>query len=135
VKGFFDWLETKKYKLHVRVFLSKYRGYTLCPDCGGSRLRQEARLIRVSGKTLPDVCAMSAAGAALFFDNQHLSASDMGIAGRLLHEIRSQLKFIGVGLQYHARPPGFDALRGRSPTHTTRHESWSFARGCPLRVG
>jgi len=42
VRGFFDWLETKKYKLHVRVFLSKYRGYTLCPDCGGSRLRQEA---------------------------------------------------------------------------------------------
>ena len=38
VRGFFDWLETKKYKLHVRVFLSKYRGYTLCPDCGGGRL-------------------------------------------------------------------------------------------------
>jgi excinuclease ABC subunit A len=43
VRGFFDWMETKKYKLHVRVFLSKYRGYTLCPDCGGGRLRQEAR--------------------------------------------------------------------------------------------
>src|SRR5712691_4386293 len=43
VRGFFDWLETKKYKLHVRVFLSKYRGYTLCPDCEGSRLRQAAR--------------------------------------------------------------------------------------------
>ncbi|HEY8411053.1 MAG TPA: hypothetical protein VIK76_06615, partial [Pyrinomonadaceae bacterium] len=39
VRGFFEWMETKKYKLHVRVFLSKYRGYTLCPDCGGGRLR------------------------------------------------------------------------------------------------
>ena len=101
VKGFFDWLETKKYKLHVRVFLSKYRGYTLCPDCGGSRLRLEARLIRVSGKTLPEVCAMSAAEAAGFFDTITLSASETGIAGRLLHEIRSRLKFlIDVGLQY-----------------------------------
>jgi excinuclease ABC subunit A len=101
VKGFFDWLETKKYKLHVRVFLSKYRGYTLCPDCGGSRLRLEARLIRVSGKTLPEVCAMSAAEAAEFFDNLTLSGSESGIAGRLLHEIRSRLKFlIDVGLQY-----------------------------------
>src|SRR4030081_708339 len=47
VRGFFDWLETKKYKLHVRVFLSKYRGYTLCPDCHGGRLRQEARDAKV----------------------------------------------------------------------------------------
>src|ERR671915_2083606 len=46
VRGFFEWLETKKYKLHVRVFLAKYRGYTLCPDCGGRRLRQEARDVK-----------------------------------------------------------------------------------------
>src|SRR5882724_5597011 len=101
VKGFFDWLETKKYKLHVRVFLSKYRGYTLCPDCSGSRLRLEARLVRVGGKTLPEVCAMSAAHAAVFFDNLTLSASETGIAARLLEEIRNRLKFlIDVGLQY-----------------------------------
>ena len=101
VKGFFDWLETKKYKLHVRVFLSKYRGYTLCPDCGGSRLRSEARFIKVSGKTLPEICAMSAAEAASFFEHQTFSDVEMGIAGRLLHEIRSRLKFlIDVGLQY-----------------------------------
>jgi len=101
VKGFFDWLETKKYKLHVRVFLSKYRGYTLCPDCGGSRLRMEARLIRVNGKTLPEVCAMSAAEAATFFNNPTLTARESEVAGRLLEEIRSRLKFlIDVGLQY-----------------------------------
>ncbi len=49
VRGFFEWLETKKYKLHIRVFLSRYRGYTLCPDCNGGRLRQEARDVRVGG--------------------------------------------------------------------------------------
>ncbi|HKS39091.1 MAG TPA: excinuclease ABC subunit UvrA [Blastocatellia bacterium] len=101
VKGFFDWLETKKYKLHVRVFLSKYRGYTLCPDCNGARLRLEARLVKVWGKTLPLVCAMTAAEAAVFFDEINLTESELGIAGRLLHEIRSRLKFlINVGLQY-----------------------------------
>ena len=101
VKGFFDWLETKKYKLHVRVFLSKYRGYTLCPDCNGARLRLEARLVKVWEKTLPQVCAMTAAEAAVFFDEINLTESDLDIAGRLLHEIRSRLKFlIDVGLQY-----------------------------------
>ncbi|HEV2835918.1 MAG TPA: hypothetical protein VGW58_11405, partial [Pyrinomonadaceae bacterium] len=59
VRGFFDWMETKKYKLHVRVFLSKYRGYTLCPDCGGGRLRQEARDVKVGSRTLPQLCSLS----------------------------------------------------------------------------
>ena len=47
VRGFFDYLERKKYKLHVRVFLSRYRGYSVCPDCGGLRLRREARQVKV----------------------------------------------------------------------------------------
>ena len=47
VRGFFAWLERKKYKVHVRVFLSRYRGYQTCPDCGGARLRREARDVRV----------------------------------------------------------------------------------------
>ena len=52
-------METKKYKLHVRVFLSKYRGYTLCPDCGGGRLRQEARDVRSVAARLPEICSLS----------------------------------------------------------------------------
>ena len=101
VKGFFDWLETKKYKLHVRVFLSKYRGYTLCPECNGARLRLEARLVKMAGKTLPQICAMTAAEAALFFDSVTLDEMEMDIASRLLQEIRNRLKFlIDVGLQY-----------------------------------
>ncbi len=50
IRGFFEYLERKKYKLHVRVFLSRYRGYTLCPECQGGRLRREALNVRVQRK-------------------------------------------------------------------------------------
>src|SRR4051812_32184475 len=66
IKGFFKWLETKKYKLHVRVFLAKYRGYTTCPDCDGQRLRQEARDVKVGGRSLPEIVALSIADAREF---------------------------------------------------------------------
>jgi len=49
VRGFFEHLERKKYKLHVRVFLSRYRGYSLCGACGGARLRNEARQVKIAG--------------------------------------------------------------------------------------
>ncbi|HET6891546.1 MAG TPA: excinuclease ABC subunit UvrA [Pyrinomonadaceae bacterium] len=101
VRGFFDWLETKKYKLHVRVFLSKYRGYTLCPDCGGDRLRQEARDVKVGGRTLPEVCALSIKDAAAFFESLELSSEQTAIAERILFEIRRRLRFlVDVGLDY-----------------------------------
>jgi excinuclease ABC subunit A len=101
VRGFFEWLETKKYKLHVRVFLSKYRGYTLCPDCGGGRLRQEARDVRVGGRTLPEICALSIKEAAAFFDSLALSPEQTAIADKVLFEIRRRLKFlVDVGLDY-----------------------------------
>ncbi|HKP45194.1 MAG TPA: excinuclease ABC subunit UvrA [Pyrinomonadaceae bacterium] len=101
IRGFFDWLETKKYKLHVRVFLSKYRGYTLCPDCGGSRLRQEARDVKVGGATLPEVCALSIKDAAVFFDSLQLSTEQAAIAERILFEVRRRLRFmVEVGLDY-----------------------------------
>src|SRR5918999_4770071 len=91
VRGFFEWLETKKYKLHVRVFLAKYRGYTLCPDCGGGRLRQEARDVKVGGKTLPEVSALSIKDAAVFFDALQLSTEQGAIAERILFEVRRRL--------------------------------------------
>jgi excinuclease ABC subunit A len=101
VQGFFDFLETKKYKLHVRVFLSKYRGYTLCPDCHGSRLRLEARIVKVAGRTLPEISAMTADEAAVFFNEINLTEAERDVAGRLLLEIRNRLKFlIDVGLEY-----------------------------------
>ncbi|MBD0372736.1 MAG: excinuclease ABC subunit UvrA [Pyrinomonadaceae bacterium] len=101
VRGFFAWLETKKYKLHVRVFLSKYRGYTLCPDCNGGRLRQEARDVKVGGRTLPDACSLSIKESSRFFDEMELSTEQAAIADRVLHEIRRRLRFlVDVGLDY-----------------------------------
>jgi excinuclease ABC subunit A len=101
VRGFFDWLDTKKYKLHVRVFLSKYRGYTRCPDCDGSRLRQEARDVRVGGRTLPEVSALSIKEASGFFEALQLSLEQSAIADRVLFEVRRRLKFlVEVGLDY-----------------------------------
>jgi excinuclease ABC subunit A len=101
VRGLFDWLETKKYKLHVRVMLSKYRGYTKCPDCRGGRLRAEARDVFVGEKNLPEVCGLSIKDAAAYFDNLSLTEEQAAIADRLLLEIRSRLRFlIDVGLDY-----------------------------------
>ena len=101
VKGFFEWLETKKYKLHVRVFLAKYRGYTRCPDCDGQRLRIEARDVRVGGKSLPEVCQLPIKDAATFFETLNLDEEKASIADRLLKEIRERLQFlINVGLDY-----------------------------------
>jgi len=101
VRGFFEWLDTKKYKLHVRVFLSKYRGYTRCPDCEGSRLRAEARDVRVGDRTLPEVSALSIKDAAAFFNALQLSPEQAAIADRVLFEVRRRLKFlVEVGLDY-----------------------------------
>ena len=94
VRGFFDWLDTKKYKLHVRVFLSKYRGYTRCPDCEGARLRQEARDVRVGDRTLPEVSALSIKDAAIFFDALELRPEQSAIADRVLFEVRRRLRFL-----------------------------------------
>ncbi len=59
VRRFFAWLESRVYKMHVRVFLSKFRSYTRCPDCGGARLREEAMNWKWRGRTLPDLYRMS----------------------------------------------------------------------------
>lgn len=101
VKGFFKWLETKKYKLHVRVFLAKYRGYTTCPDCGGQRLRQEARDVKIGGRSLPEIVSLSIKDAQKFFDELTLNEERQKIADKLLLEIRRRLKFlVDVGLDY-----------------------------------
>src|SRR5437870_2705195 len=67
VKGLCNWLERKKYKLHVRVFLSRFRGYATCPECGGTRLRAGARSVRVAGKPIPEVSKLSVKEARAFF--------------------------------------------------------------------
>ncbi len=101
IKGFFKWLDTKKYKLHVRVFLAKYRGYTKCPECDGARLRQEARDVKIGMRSLPEIVAMSITDAAAFFDQLTLSEEREKIADKILLEIGRRLKFlVDVGLDY-----------------------------------
>jgi excinuclease ABC subunit A len=101
VRGFFAHLERKKYKLHVRVFLSRYRGYSLCGACSGSRLRTEARLVRVGGKDICQATSLTVEEAAKFFLQLELSRQDEEIAGKLLDEVRDRLRFLNeVGLEY-----------------------------------
>jgi excinuclease ABC subunit A len=101
IKGFFRRLERKKYKVHVRVFLSRYRGYLICGDCGGSRLRREARDVRVGGETIDAVCALTVRAAAQFFDRLALTEREATVAAKILREIRRRLGFLtDVGLDY-----------------------------------
>ena len=101
IKGFFRWLEGKKYKVHVRVFLSRYRGYLICPSCDGSRLRQEARDVRVGGRSIDDVCGLTVGQAAQFFEELVISEKEAEIAQRIILEIRRRLSFLSdVGLDY-----------------------------------
>ena len=101
VRGFFNHLERKKYKLHVRVFLSRYRGYSLCSNCEGARLRVEARQVKINGKNICEVCCMTVEAALQFFEALQLTEQEAGIAERLLQEIRERLRFLNeVGLEY-----------------------------------
>jgi len=101
VRGFFRWLERKKYKVHVRVFLSRYRGYLTCPDCAGARLRREARDVRVDGRTIDAVSALTVREAGRFFAELNLSEKEAAVAEKVLREIRRRLAFLGdVGLDY-----------------------------------
>ena len=101
VKGFFAWLERKKYKLHVRVFLSRFRGYATCPDCGGTRLRPEARAVKITGKSITDLSKLTVKDARKFFSGLKLTASQAKVADKILEEIQTRLQFLDeVGLDY-----------------------------------
>jgi excinuclease ABC subunit A len=101
VKGFFAWLERKKYKLHVRVFLSRYRGYAVCPECNGTRLRAEARAVKIAGLAITEVCQMTVKDARPFLDGLKLTEMEAAIAEKLVEEVERRLRFLDeVGLDY-----------------------------------
>ena len=101
IKGFFRWLERKKYKVHVRVFLSRYRGYLVCPECAGTRLRREARDVYVGGRTIDAVCGLSVGEASSFFAGLALTPAEQAVADRIVREIARRLSFLrDVGLEY-----------------------------------
>ncbi len=101
VHGFFAFLERKKYKLHVRVMLSKYRGYAECPECKGTRLRAEARAVRINGLNICEVSAITIREANRLFEGLTLTPQQEEIAGGILIEIQQRLHFLdAVGLEY-----------------------------------
>jgi excinuclease ABC subunit A len=103
ILGFFAYLERKKYKMHVRIFISRYRGYATCLSCHGDRLRQEARDVRIGGKSISEITRMTIAQAAVFFADLELSPQQISIAERILAEIRQRLDVLArVGLDYIA---------------------------------
>ena len=101
VRGFFDWLESKAYKMHVRVLLSRYRSYTTCPDCRGGRFQPAALDYRVAGKTLPELAALPAdALLGVFTKADEKNGSDATTA-MLRAEVCSRLRYlVEVGLGY-----------------------------------
>ena len=107
LNGFFHWLERRKYKMHLRVFLSRWRSYLPCPACGGARLRPEALAVRVAGKNFADVTRMKIRDALRFFDELKLPEWQRPIARPLVEDVRSRLAYlveVGVGYLALDRP-------------------------------
>lgn len=101
IVGFFEHLEQKKYKMHVRLFMSRYRGYATCLSCNGERLRTEARSVIIAGKRITEVSRMTIRSAAAFFAGVQLTPQEASIANRILSEIRHRLDLLlRVGLEY-----------------------------------
>jgi excinuclease ABC subunit A len=98
---FFTEVERKKYKVHVRVFMSRYRAYTECHACRGGRLRADALWVRLGDCNIAQVSRMNIARAREFFDDLELSPEEREIADKVLAEIRQRCKFLhDVGLEY-----------------------------------
>ena len=100
VKGFFRWLEKNTYKMHVRVFLSRYRSYNTCPACGGSRMQPEALCWKWRGHTLPGLYAMPVERLRGLVGGARPAAGDRH-AGLAFESIMTRLRYLGeVGLGY-----------------------------------
>ncbi|NTW49247.1 MAG: excinuclease ABC subunit A, partial [Chlorobiales bacterium] len=102
VSGFFKEIEREaQYKMHYRVLLSRYRGYTICPDCHGARLCKEALIVRVGKKTIADIVQMTIAEAYEFFKALEISRFDRDVAQTILNEIERRVGYlVEVGLDY-----------------------------------
>src|SRR5207244_9136801 len=102
VRGWFRWLERRTYRMHVRVFLSRFRSYRVCPACAGARVKPEALDFRVGGRTIAEVNRMPIGEAAAFIGELRLpSAQAEAVAGLILAEVRSRLRYlVEAGLEY-----------------------------------
>ena len=101
LKGFFAWLERRKYKMHIRVFLSRWRSYRPCPACGGTRLRPEALAARIGGRNLAELSALKIRDAAAFLQNLTLSDWQRQVGRQMLEQVQARLRYLEtVGLGY-----------------------------------
>ena len=101
IRGWFRWLEGRTYRMHVRVFLSRYRSYRMCPECAGGRLKPDAENFRVAGQTIVAMFQMSVGEVARVLGNLDLDAQEAAVADLVLQEVRSRLSYLlAVGLDY-----------------------------------
>ncbi len=101
IRAFFKYLEEQSYKIQYRVLLSRYRGKTTCPDCGGTRLRKDATYVKIAGFSIKDIVLLSLDKAFLVFHSLELGDFDRQVSKRLLEEIENRIRFLtDVGLGY-----------------------------------
>lgn len=101
IDGFFEYLETKKYKLHIKVFISRYKGQFTCPECDGTRLKKTALNLRVCGRTIAGASRMTIRDAREFFKSLTLSAQEEEISKEVLRQLSAKLEFLSeTGLGY-----------------------------------
>jgi excinuclease ABC subunit A len=101
LRGFFARLDKKVYKMHVRIFLARWRGYKPCPDCHGARLRPEALAVRVGGRNLAEVDSLTIAGALAFLADVGEAEAGNPVARGILAQARSRLDYLErIGLGY-----------------------------------
>lgn len=101
LEGFFALLERRKYKMHVRVYLSRWRSFRPCPACNGARLRPEALAARVGGRNLGEICRMKVRDAAAMFRDIELSEYQRQVGRMMLDQVRARLGYLeAVGLGY-----------------------------------
>jgi excinuclease ABC subunit A len=101
LRGFFQWLERRKYKMHLRVFLSRWRSYRPCPGCKGSRLRPEALAVKIQGLNIAQVAQMEIRAALPLFEKMDLSDWERSVSERIMQQIIARLGYLqSVGVGY-----------------------------------
>ncbi len=101
VNGFFEFLETKKYKLHIKVFTSRYKSPVACSGCNGARLKKSALNVKINGHSIADLSRMTIKDAEAFFLNLNLTEYEHNLAKEVLRQLQGKLKFLdATGLGY-----------------------------------
>ena len=101
INGFFKMIEEKNQKIQNRIMISRYRGFTTCKQCGGSRLRTSARQVFINGMNIPTLIDLPLEKALLFFETAELSQMQQDIAGQLMRELKWRLQLlVEIGLEY-----------------------------------